>query len=221
MKKTIENVSKKISWEVAKKAFLPISFFVLFLTCYVFYKMKISPFINAQLRQDLRKYIGSILIVCIAFFLQRIVGAIAIWYKENVAMKTRTHLDDELIPLIGRTIKVGIWIVAFLVILPFYGVNISALIATLGVCSLAIALAAQDTIANIIAGFLIMVDRPFRIGDKIKIPSGEIVEVLEIGIRRSRFLAEDKAIVIVPNLDLSKSKIVNFTYGEERLGSKA
>ena len=101
-------------------------------------------------------------------------------------------------------------------ILPLYGVNINALIAALGVGSLAIALAAQDTIANIIAGFLIMIDRPFRIDDKIKLPSGEIVKVLDIGIRRSKFLFEDNAIIIVPNLDLSKSKIVKYTYGEER-----
>ena len=90
------------------------------------------------------------------------------------------------------------------------------LIASLGVGSLAIALAAQDTIANIIAGFLIMVDRPFRIGDEIKLPSGEKVKVLDIGIRRSKFLSEENAIIIMPNLELSKSKIVNFTYGKEQ-----
>jgi small-conductance mechanosensitive channel len=97
-----------------------------------------------------------------------------------------------------------------------FGVNISALITTLGITSLAIALAAQDTIANIISGFLIMIDRPFRIGDRIKLPSGEPVSVLDIGVRRSRFLGEDGSVIIVPNLDLSKSKIVNITYGEER-----
>ncbi|MBU0709612.1 MAG: mechanosensitive ion channel family protein, partial [Candidatus Omnitrophica bacterium] len=85
-----------------------------------------------------------------------------------------------------------------------------------GVSSLAIALAAQDTISNIIAGFMIMIDNPFRVRDKIKLPSGEIVEVLDIGIRRTKCLAEDGAIIIVPNLDLSKNKIINFTYGEER-----
>ena len=94
------------------------------------------------------------------------------------------------------------------------GVNISALVATLGVSSLAIALAAQDTIANIIAGFLIMIDRLFSVGDNIRLPSGEKVRVVDIGIRRSKFIAEDKAIIIVPNLELSKSKIVNYTYRE-------
>ena len=115
-----------------------------------------------------------------------------------------------------RNHHIAIWVIALLVILPLYGVNISALIAALGVGSLAIALAAQDTIANIIAGYLIMIDSPFRIGDKIKLPSGENVQVLDIGVRRSKFLSEDKAIIIVPNLTLSKSNITNYTYGEER-----
>ncbi len=60
-----------------------------------------------------------------------------------------------------------------------------------------------------------MIDRSFKIGDRIKLPTGELVEVLDIGVRRSKFLSEDKAIVIVPNLDLSKKKIVNYTYSEE------
>ena len=51
-----------------------------------------------------------------------------------------------------------------------------------------------------------------------KLPSGEKVTVLKVGARRSQFLAEDKTVIIVPNTDLSKSKIVNFTYGE-RIGA--
>ncbi|MFC1576544.1 mechanosensitive ion channel family protein, partial [Candidatus Omnitrophota bacterium] len=181
---------------------------------YVFYRVKIIPVISPELHEALKKYIGTILIFAISFLIQRIAGAALGWYKENVAAKTETKLDDKLIPIFRRTAKVIIWIIAILLVLPLYGVNISALVAALGVSSLAIALAAQDTIANVIAGFLIMVDGPFKVGDKIKIPTGEVVEVLDIGVRRSRFLAEDKAIVIVPNVDLSKSKIVNYTYGK-------
>ena len=113
--------------------------------------------------------------------------------------------------------RILVWAIGLIITLSHLGVNINALITTLGVSSLAIALAAQDTISNIIAGFLIMVDRPFRIGDEIQLPSGEKVRVLSIGVRRSRFLNADKAIVIMPNLELSKSKIVNFTYGKENI----
>ncbi len=205
------NISKRIGWEILKKSFAP--FFALFLFGggYVFYRMKIEPAISSELQAGLKKYIMTLLVMCIAFIIHRIADATLGWYRGNVAAKTETLLDDKLIPILRRTVKVTIWVIAFLVILPLYGVNISALIAALGVSSLAIALAAQDTIANIIAGFLIMIDTPFVEGDRIKLPSGEIVDVLDIGVRRSKFLSVDKAIVIVPNVDLSKSKIVNYT----------
>ena len=125
--------------------------------------------------------------------------------------------DEEFIPLFRKATKIVIWVITIIIVLARFGVNVNALITALGVSSLAIALAAQDTIANIIAGFLIMVDRPFRIGDEIKLPSGEMVKVLDIGIRRSKFLKlDDNAIVIIPNLDLSKSKIINYTYAREQ-----
>ena len=163
------------------------------------------------------KFVISVLVLLVGCIFQRVANSILVWYKDEIASKTVTTLDEEFIPLIRRTAIVLIWIMVFLIILPIFGVNISALITALGISSLAIALAAQDTIANIIAGFLIMIDRPFRVGDKIKLPSGEVVEVLNIGIRRSTFSGEDKAIIIVPNLDLSKSKIVNYSYGREEL----
>ncbi len=209
-------ISKKISWEIAKTIFFPIVLFLLFLSAYAFYQVRIASYISVQLQEDLKKYLLTIVIIIIGFIIQRVIGGVSAWYKENIASKTPTSLDDELIPIARRLLKVAVWIVALLVILPLYGINISALITTLGVSSLAIALAAQDTIANIISGFMIMIDRPFRIGDRVKIPSGEVVDVLEIGVRRSKFLSQEKAIVIVPNLELSKSKIINYTYGEER-----
>lgn len=209
---------KRIGWQVIKKLLSPLIILLLLIAGYIHYKMNIIPLISEQLQQELKKYIGTIFIVWITFMLQRIAGAILGWFAENIAAKTETQLDDKLIPLFNRSIKVVIWVIALLVVLPLYGVNISALVAALGVGSLAIALAAQDTIANIIAGYLIMIDTPFRIGDSIKLPTGEIVEVLDIGVRRSKFLSKEKAIIIVPNLDLSKSKIVNYTFGKERVG---
>ncbi|MBN1526933.1 MAG: mechanosensitive ion channel [Candidatus Omnitrophica bacterium] len=211
----MKGVSKKIGFEVLKTSFISIVLLLALGAFFVFYKVRLQQMVSAQFQEEAKKYLATAFVIAIVFVIQRVVGACLAWYKENIASKTPSKLDDELIPLLRRTFKIVIWAVAVLLILPFYGININALIATLGVGSLAIALAAQDTIANIIAGFLIMADRPFRLGDRIKLPSGEVVKVLDIGVRRSRFLSEDKAIVIVPNLELSKSKIVNYTYGEE------
>ncbi len=210
------NISKRISWELVKKTFLPLVIFVALLAFYVFYRANILVSLSEKMQQELGKYIGTIFIVSISLIIQQIGKAALGWYVACVAARTSTRVDEELVPLLHHAFKIFIWIITLLIILPLFGVNISALIATLGVSSLAIALAAQDTISNIISGFMIMIDRPFRVGDKIKLPSGELVDVLSIGIRRSKFLSQDKKeVIIMPNIDLSKSKIVNYTYAKE------
>ena len=217
----MHSASKKIFHEIIKKTFLPLLIFILVIILHAFYSARVAPKLSLELQQNFKKYIITAFIICVTFFIQRIAAGVLSWYGENIASKTATKLDDEMIPLLSRVSKIAVWIIALLVILPIYCVNISALIAALGVGSLAIALAAQDTIANIISGFMIMVDRPFRLDDKVKLPGGETVKVLNIGIRRSRFLSDDNAIIIMPNLELSKSKIINYTYGDERLNPKA
>ena len=209
-------VSKKISWEITKKAFLPFLVFLCAGLSYAFYMFFIAPGVSDDFNTNAVKFIKVFFIVSVAFFVQRVVHGALSWYSENIAKFTKTRLDDELIPLFRRASNILIWAIALLVILPVFGVNISALVTTLGVSSLAVALAAKDTIANIISGLMIMIDRPFRPQDKIKLPTGEVVEVLDIGVRRSKFLSDDGSIVIVPNMDLSKSRIVNYTYGKER-----
>ena len=207
-------VSKRVSWQIVKEAFIPVLILAGLIAGYVFYQIKVMSSLSPELAENLKKYIGTFFIILIALVIHKISGAIFAWYRENIAAKTKTSLDDRMIPLMRRTSKVVIWTIAFVVILPLYGVNISALIATLGVGSLAVALAAQDTIANVISGFMIMIDTPFETGDKIKLPSGEVVKVIDIGIRRSSFLADDNAVITVPNVDLSKNKIINYTRGE-------
>jgi len=206
----------KLSGEIFKKVSSSLLLFSLFLAIYIIYRLKIAPFLNSKVSEEIGKYFLSFLVVIIGFFLQRVVSGILSYYSHLLDKERLIPLNKELIPLIQRGAKIVIWVLALLIILPLFGINISGLIATLGVSSLAIALAAQDTIANVISGFMIMVDRPFRIGDRIKLPSGEEVKVLEVGVRRSKFLSLDnKSVIVLPNLELSKSKIINYTYAQE------
>ena len=70
---------------------------------------------------------------------------------------------------------------------------------SLGVGSLAVGLAAQDTLANMFAGFTLMLDRPFRVGDRIQLASGEVGDVEAIGMRATRIKTSDETILVVPN----------------------
>ncbi|MBU4376847.1 MAG: mechanosensitive ion channel [Candidatus Omnitrophica bacterium] len=211
------SISGNLVIQLLKRSLLPIFIIVIVGTLYFFHLFKFKAALSVDANRLISKALLIFSVLVITLWVQRISSAFFAWYSAHIAPKTKSNLDDEFMPLLRKLSNICIWIIGLLVILTNLNINIGALIATLGVGSLAIALAAQDTIANVIAGFLIMLDRPFRINDEIKLPSGEKAKVLDIGIRRSRFLSlEDNAIIIVPNLDLSKSKIINFTYGKER-----
>lgn len=135
------------------------------------------------------------------------------WYLRDVAYRTDTQLDEQIIPFFRRFTLVIITIAALVVLMGYFNVNtstISALITTLGIGSLAVALAAQATLSDVFSGVMIMVDRPFRIGDRIELR--DLVtwgNVTDIGLRSTRILTRDNRLVIVPNSVISAQAIVN------------
>ncbi|MFA6232750.1 MAG: mechanosensitive ion channel family protein [Bacteroidota bacterium] len=155
-------------------------------------------------------YVLTVLFIC--FFVTRLIDAVVRWYLHEVATRTLTHLDDELAPLANRVLKILIYLVGMIIILDHFHQNISTFVVSLGIGSLAIALAAQETLANMIAGFVLMIDRPFRINDRIRLPDGTIGVVREIGIRSTRVIDDYQVMIITPNAEIVKSQIKNFSY---------
>jgi len=157
----------------------------------------------------------------ITFLSQIIIGKFVKLYYNKIAKKTKSKFDDEMLPLIGRIMAMGIWIIGLVLILLKFGIDLKGLTATLGVGSLAIALAVKDNVKDIISGLSLMASKPFKIGDRIKLSSGEEVSVIEIGMSDTRFLLLDEkdevindGILIVRNSVLNKSKILNYTMAE-------
>lgn len=138
-----------------------------------------------------------------------ILREIITWYLEHAAADGSPRLKNTLGPLTGKVMNVLVGMIAVIVILDHFGVSIGSLLVSLGVGSLAVALAAQDTLANMIAGFVILVDRPFRVGDRVEIPSGQIGDVREIGLRSTTMVTFDNNLLVIPNAELVKSRILN------------
>ena len=131
---------------------------------------------------------------------------------DYYADKKETSTLYDFIPLLRKVVLIILITIGILIILNHFKVNVSGLIVSLGVGSLAIALAAQETLANMIAGFVILIDRPFREGDRIKLPTGEVGDIYKIGMRSTKILDFDNNLIIVPNSILVKSTIQNMTY---------
>lgn len=112
-------------------------------------------------------------------------------------------------PLFTNALSIFIVVAGAYAILESWEINVTGLVASAGIIGLAISFAAQDTLANLISGIAIIVDRPYQIGDFIILDTGERGQVTEIGLRSTRLLTRDDVEVTIPNGVMGKAKIVN------------
>ena len=148
----------------------------------------------------------------IYIFLYRLTSGLIKWYGSEIVHRTETDLDDQFLDLFRYAALIMLTITVAIIILGRYGVDVSALVTTLGITSLAVALAAKDTLSNMISGFTLLVDQPFRKGDRVEILDiGAWGDVVDIGLRSTRILTRDNRMVTVPNSVISQGLIVNYS----------
>jgi MscS family membrane protein len=166
--------------------------------------------------EQVLQYADALLYVLTAVLVIRIILGILReiigWYLDRMSTDGASGLKTTIGPLVGKLMNVVIGLVALIVILDHFGINIGSLLVSLGVGSLAVALAAQDTLANMIGGFVILVDRPFRTGDRIEVGTGQVGDVLQIGLRSTKLVNFDNNVIIIPNAELIKARITNFSH---------
>jgi len=135
-------------------------------------------------------------------------ASVIVNFLITLAKTTDTSLDDHLIPLFDRAFKVFIVTAGVLVALQNIGINVYSLVAGLGIGGLALALAAKDTAANFFGSIMILIDRPFRIGDWVKFGDYEGT-VEDIGFRSTRMRTFYDSQVYLPNSLVANANIDN------------
>jgi small-conductance mechanosensitive channel len=119
--------------------------------------------------------------------------------------------------LVGWLVKFVVVFIYFTILLDHFGISITALAAVIGIGGLALSLAAQDTIADFISGIIILLDQPFRVGDRIQVDSIDTWgDVTEIGLRTTKIRTRDNRLVMVPNSTIGNSPVVNYTFPDPR-----
>ncbi len=141
--------------------------------------------------------------------------------SENAKRKvpvSEAPLMETYFSMISKILKVFIFIVAAIAVLDRVGFNVTSIITSLGVGSLAVGLAAQDTIKNFISGILLVTDRQFRIGDRVNLRDlGVEGFVYDIGLRTTRIITiSGNNLIIVPNSKLTEGIIENMLYPEPK-----
>jgi MscS family membrane protein len=156
-------------------------------------------------------------VIFITGFLIRLIDTVLKHTMERHAQNTASTLNSAVLPILDRVIMIILIIIASVTMMGHFGVDVSSMLVFLGGGSVAIALAAQETLANMIAGFVIMFDQPFRIGNRIKLPTGETGDVFGIGLRSTKILDGDNNVIVVPNAELTKSRVINLSYPTPQL----
>ena len=144
----------------------------------------------------------TILLVFI-FSLNRLMNALFSLWRE-----TRDD-DDPVLNQIEGLGKTFTLIAGLAILLAIWQVDLAPLLASAGIISIVIAIAAQDALANFFGGISLFVDRPFKVGDYIVLESGERGEVIWIGMRSTRFRTRDDVQITVPNKMMASTKIIN------------
>ena len=134
---------------------------------------------------------------------------------EPWAEKTENDLDDQLLPILRKGVKMSIWIMVVIIGLNNAGMEIGPMIAGLGIGGLALAMAAKDTVANVFGGFTIFTDKPFRLNDRIQV-SGYDGTVVEIGMRSTRIKTLAGRIVTMPNAKFADAPVENVSLEPSR-----
>ena len=131
-------------------------------------------------------------------------------YLEKWVSRTESTLDDHLLPFVRKSLRIFIIALAALMTIQNLGYSISGLLASLGIGGLAVALAAKDTLSNVFGSLMIILDRPFHIGDWIK--AGDIEgTVEEVGFRSTKVRTFAKTLISVPNSFITNLAVDNFS----------
>ncbi len=161
-----------------------------------------------MVQKVLAKGFTVIVAISLTYMVLKFIDLLLNYWRQRAAAKEDDPFNKQLFPIIRKSLKVFVVVVAVLVTLDNMGINITAAIASLSIGGLAVGLAAQDTLANLFGAVAIFLDKPFKIGDRIQIDNVD-GPVESIGMRSTRVRNLDGHLVTIPNKTMGNATIVN------------
>ncbi len=200
----------------------PMGIFILLIVFYLAFDRLTFPvewnFVSIEkfgLRLILYRLFQISIVISVTWIFLRMIDFFGLILMHRASI-TQSKTDNQFVPFIKDTIKVIIIIFSFFFLLgAVFELNIASLIAGLGIGGLAIALAAKESLENLIGSFTIFLDKPFVIGDSIKIGSME-GRIEKIGFRSTRIRTLEKSFVTIPNKKLVDNELDNLSHRSQR-----
>ena len=173
---------------------------------------------EGQLLKDVQPqdWVWGIWTLLVFLPISRFIGHLMATFENKVMSRNHTALDETALPMVNRFVRFVVVGIGALLALPRLGISIAPLLGGAGVMGLALSFAAKDTLSNLIAGVLLIMDRPFKVGDRIELwnaprETGTWGDVIEIGLRATKIRNPDNLVVVVPNNEIMRRDIINYT----------
>jgi len=160
--------------------------------------------------------ISAFWIIMAAWIISSFLHDIILTYGHEIAAKSESDWDDRLVELLELIVKYVVWFAALMAILATFKIDITPFLAGAGIAGLALALAAQDIISNFFGGAIITIDKPFTVGDRVKVDN-YYGDIISIGPRSTRIKTLENQIVTIPNNKITTNVITNFSEPDVRL----
>ena len=158
----------------------------------------------------------SLIVVAVSYVIYVFLDLVILRAWKKFSAKSRIRIEPALASLIHGTLKIILVILAALYILDLWGVEIGPFLAGLGIAGLAVALAFQSTLSNILGGVSIIMDKSVRVGDLVYLDAETSGRIMKIGLRSTKIQTFDNELIIVPNSKLADGKIQNVALPEPK-----
>lgn len=212
--KVLKGLAKKTKTEIDDLIFERVEKPLFYLVLVYGFKLALA---NLGVDGWLGKVISSLMALVFVFILARVIDVvISVWGKE-FAKKTKSRIDDVLLPLFHKSTKVIFVIIALMWVLRIWEVNITPYLAGAGILGLVLGMALQDSLKNILGGVSLILDKNFSIGDAVRLESGELGTIKDIGLRSTKMLTYDNEVIFIPNGQLANMRIHNYMKPNTRI----
>lgn len=171
--------------------------------------------LSARAHGTINNILLVLLTLNISWVVINLIDSFILHYVKPMVEKTKSELDNQLIPIIRKLIKIILWVIVIVMLIKNFGYDVSALLTGIGLGGLAFALAAKDLLSNLFGGIAILTDKPFKIGDRIKVENND-GWVTEIGLRTTRIKTLDGTQLVIPNSKIAHTVLENVSREKAR-----
>ncbi len=167
--------------------------------------------LNLGINGVMEKIVNSIMAAVFLYAVLRGIDIAVETWAVTFSKKTRTNVDDVLLPLLHKISKVLFVVIGLLWVLKIWEIDIAPYLAGVGISGLVLGLALQDSLKNVFGGIFLLLDKTYQIGDKVQLESGEVGTIRDIGLRSTKIVNFDNEMIYVPNGYLANSRVLNYT----------